>query len=179
MHLNFQNFKFFTMIMRFPDKTNFKTSMDNAILYWYKSNSFKSKTYTAFSVSHTLPVLYPELFWSWYTCLGSQTQTPKLSKVLISGLSFRHHSLLPSHNSNVLSLFRMQNSQNFLRLCPWTPPGRAYRAPQNTQLYNEFSPSYTRRKTSTPQKLLDTALITYTNYYYYYYYQLLMHQINY
>ena len=103
---------------------------------------------------------YPELFWSRYTSLGSQTQTPKLSKVLISGVSFHHCSLLLSHETDVLSLFRMQNSQNFLGLCPWTPLGRACSAPQTTQLHNSFSPCYTCRKTGTPKKLLDMALIS-------------------
>ena len=37
-------------------------------------------------------VPYPELFWSWYTSLGSQAQTPKCSKVLISGVSFHQRS---------------------------------------------------------------------------------------
>ena len=45
--------------------------------------------------------------------MGSETQTPKLSKVLISGVSFYHRSLPQSHESDVLSLFSMQNSQKF------------------------------------------------------------------
>ena len=55
-------------------------------------------------------VPYPKLFWSWYTGLGSQTQTHKLSInyilltfPLISGVHFRHCSLLQRHESNVLS----------------------------------------------------------------------------
>ena len=104
-------------------------------------------------------VPYPELFWSRYTGLGSQTQTNKLSKVLISGMSFRQRSLSQSHESDVLSLFRMQNSQNFSGLCPWTPLGRAYSAPQTNQLQNGFSPRYAHRKTSTPKKLLDMAML--------------------
>ena len=31
---------------------------------------------------------YPELFWSWYTGLGSKTQDPKISKLLIPSVSF-------------------------------------------------------------------------------------------
>ena len=58
----------------------------------------------------------------------------------------------------LLSLFRMKNSQNFLGLCPLTPLGRAYSAPQTTQLYNCFLTSVARRKTDTPKKLLDMAL---------------------
>ena len=104
-------------------------------------------------------VPYPELFWSRYTGLGSQTQTPKLSKVLISGISFRHRLLSQSHESDVLSLFRMQNSQNFQGLCPWTPLGRAYSTLQTNQLHNGFSPRYACRKTGNPKKLLDTALM--------------------
>ena len=42
-------------------------------------------------------------FWNRYTGLGSQTQTPKLSKVLISGVSFHHRSLSQSHERDVLS----------------------------------------------------------------------------
>ena len=57
---------------------------------------------------------------------------------LISGVSFRHCSLSQSHESDVSSLFRMQNSQKFLGLCPWTPLGRAYRTPKTTQLHNVF-----------------------------------------
>ena len=49
------------------------------------------------------PVRYPQLFWSQYTSLESQAQTPKLSKSLISGVSFRHHSLSQSHESKVLN----------------------------------------------------------------------------
>ena len=57
-----------------------------------------------------------------------------------------------------LDLFRMQNSQNFLGLCPWTPLGRDCNVPQTPKLYNRFSPHYAGRKTGTPKKLLDTAL---------------------
>ena len=51
---------------------------------------------------------------------GIPNSDPKLSKVLISGISFRHRSLSQSHESDVLSLFRMQNTQDFPGLCPWT-----------------------------------------------------------
>ena len=105
-----------------------------------------------------MSVPYPELFWSRYTGLGSQTQTPKLSKVLIPGISFHHCSLSQSHESDVLSLFTMQNSQHFLGFCPWTRLGRAYSASQTKQLHNGFSPHHAHWKTDTPKKLLDTAL---------------------
>ena len=114
-------------------------------------------TYILYSF-RLVPVPYPELFGSQYTGLGSWNQTPKLSKVLLSGVSIRYRSLSPSHKSDVLSLFRMQNSQNFLELCTWTPLGRAYSAPQTTQMHNGFSPCYTCQKTSTPPKLLDMTL---------------------
>ena len=56
-------------------------------------------------------------------------------------------------------LFSMENSQNLLGLCPWTPLGTAYSTPQTPQLHNGFSPGYTCQKTGTPKKLLDTALL--------------------
>ena len=95
--------------------------------YYYYYYYYKQFLYRISISIYSVP--YPGLFWSWYTSLGLQTQTPKLSKVLISGLNFCHHSFWQSHESNVLSLFRMQNSQNFQGLCPWTPVGRAYSAP--------------------------------------------------
>ena len=62
-----------------------------------------------------------------------------------------------SHESS-FELFSMQNSQNFLGFCPWTPLGRAYSAPQILQLQNCFSPRYTHQKIGILQKLLATAL---------------------
>ena len=84
---------------------------------------------------------------------------PKVSKVLISGVSVSHRSLSQSHESDVLSYSECKIAKNFPGLRPWTPLGKAYSAPQTLQLHNGFSPCYARRKTGTPQKLLDTALI--------------------
>ena len=49
-------------------------------------------------------------------------------------------------------LFRMQ--------FPWTMLPRAYSPPPHPtpKLHNSFSPRYARRKSGTPNKLLDTAL---------------------
>ena len=58
-------------------------------------------------------------------------------------------------------LFRMQNSQNFPVLCPWTPLRRAYSAPfhQTPQMRNGFSPCYACRKTGTLKKLMSFSRI--------------------
>ena len=61
---------------------------------------------------------YPELFWRRYTGLGSQTQTHKLSKVLISGVSFRHRSFSQSHESNVLSYSECKIAEIFQGFAP-------------------------------------------------------------
>ena len=108
----------------------------------------------------SIPVPYPELFWSWYTCLGSQTQTPKRLKVLISGVSFCQHSLSQSQESDVLSYSECKIAKNFQGFVLGPHWGGLTVLPQTPQLYNSFSPCYTRWKTSTPQKLLDTALHT-------------------
>ena len=132
-------------------------------LYWLSTTC--SLTYEIIQATEssqkTFSVPYPELFWSRYTVLGSQTQTPKLSKVLISGISFRHHSLSQSQWEQCFELFRMQNSQNFPVLCPWTPLRRAYSAPfhQTPQMHNGFSPCYACRKTGTLKKLMSFSRI--------------------
>ena len=91
---------------------------------------------------------------------GIPNTTPKLSKVLISGLSFRHRSLSQSHKSDVLSYSECKIVTIFWSFAPGThweglpaPP-----PPQTPQLHNSFSPCYARQKTGTPKKLLDTAL---------------------
>ena len=71
--------------------------------------------------------------------------------MLISGVSFHHRSLLQSHDSNVLSLFRMQNSQNFPGLCACTPLGRAYSNPLP-------SPPFLRLPSCTTVFLLATLI---------------------
>ena len=106
-----------------------------------------------------LTVPYPELFWSLYTSLGSQTQTPKRSKVLISGVSFGQHSLSQSQESNVLSYSECKIAKNFQGFTPGPHWGGPTALPQTPQLHNSFSHHYTCQKTGTPQKLLDTALI--------------------
>ena len=86
---------------------------ENEILY------FKPFCYSDFPF---LSVWYPELFWDRYSSLGFQTQTSKLSKVLISGVSFHHCSLLQSHKSNVLSYpeCKIANiSRGFAPECHW------------------------------------------------------------
>ena len=102
------------------------------------------------SFLHSNPVSYPELFWSQYTGLGSQTQTPKCSKVLISGVSFHQRFLSQSQESDVLSYSERKIAKNFQGFAP-VPP-------QTPQLHNGFSPHYIRWKTGIPKKLLDTAL---------------------
>ena len=104
---------------------------------------------------------YSELFWSWYTCLESQTQTTKISKVLkLIHLKMDKSSpfVVPELWEWCFELFRMQNSHSFLELHLWNPLGRAYSAPRTPQQRNSFSPCYTYRKTVTPQNVLDTAL---------------------
>ena len=103
---------------------------------------------------------YPELFWSWYTGLGSQIQTPKRSKVLISGVSFRQRSLLQSQKRDVLSYSERKIAKNFQGFAPGPHWGGLTAPPQTPPLHNGFSPRYARRKTGTPKKLLDTALNT-------------------
>ena len=55
-------------------------------------------------------------------------------------------------------LFRIQNSQKFPEFRPCTPLGRAYSTAPVSQLHDGFSPRYAYQKTSTPKKLLNTAL---------------------
>ena len=76
-------------------------------------------------------VPYPELFWSQYTSLGSQTQTPKCSKVLISGVSFRQCSLLQSQESDVLSYSDCKIAKHFQGFAPG-PHWRGLTAPPQT-----------------------------------------------
>ena len=60
---------------------------------------------------------------------GISNSDPKLSKVLISGVSFCHCSLSQSHESNVLSYSECKIAEKFSGLCPLTPLGRAYSTP--------------------------------------------------
>ena len=106
-------------------------------------------------------VPYPELFWSWYTGLGSQTQIPKCSKVLISGVSFCQRSL---SREQCFELFRTQNSQKVPGFCPWTPLGRAYSTTPDSPAAQQFFSSLRLLKNWHPQKLLDMALISHVKY---------------
>ena len=42
-------------------------------------------------------------------------------------------------------VFRMQNSQNFPGLRPWTPPGRVYSAPPQKNCWIRTAPENTRK----------------------------------
>ena len=110
-----------------------------------------------------MPVPYPELFWSQYTDLGSQIQSPKRSKVLISGISFRQRSLSQSQESDVLSYSERKIAKTFQGFVPGSYWGGFAEPPQTPRLHNSFSPHYARRKTGTPKKLLDMALYAIIN----------------
>ena len=105
----------------------------------------------------TLSVLYPELFWSWYTGLRSQTQTLKCSKVLISGVTFCQCSLLQSQESNVLSYSECKIAKNFQGFAPGPLWGGLTVLPQTPRLHNGFSPCYTHWKNWHPQKIAGNA----------------------
>ena len=110
-----------------------------------------------------LPVLYPKLFWSQYIVLGAQTHTPKRSKVLISGVSFRQRSLSQSQESDVLSYSERKIAKNFQGFAPG-PHWEGLTAPAQTpRLHNGFSPRYIRRKTGTPKRY---CFILYSNFRY-------------
>ena len=103
-------------------------------------------------------VPYPELFWSWYTGLGSQTQIPKCSKVLISGVSFCQRSL---SREQCFELFRTQNSQKVPGFCPWTPLGRAYSTTPDSPAAQQFFSLLHSSKNWHPQKIAgyDTVVV--------------------
>ena len=101
---------------------------------------------------------YPELFWSRYTSLGSQIQSPKCSKVLISGVSFCQRSLSQSQESNVLNYSECKIDKNFQGFAPGPYWGGLPVPPQTPHLHNGFSHSYTRWKTSTPQKIAGYSI---------------------
>ena len=81
----------------------------------------------------TRAVPYPELF-----------QTPKRSKVLISGVSFRQRSLLQSQESDVLSYSECKIAKNFQGFAPGPHWGGLTAPPQTPRLHNGFSPRYAR-----------------------------------
>ena len=98
------------------------------------------------------PVPYPELFWSRYTGLGSQTQTPKRSKVLISGVSFRQHSLSQNQQSNVLSYSECKIAKNFQGFAPGPNCGGVTAPPDSPTAQRIFSLLHSS-KNRHPQKI--------------------------
>ena len=110
-------------------------------------------------IQQQVVVLYQKLFWSWYPGLGSQTQTSKLSKVLISGVSFCNCSLSQSHESNVLSYPECKIAENFSGFCPLTPLGRTYSTqpppPRDSPAAQRFFPLLCSSKNQHPQKTTE------------------------
>ena len=98
-----------------------------------------------------LPVPYPELFCSWYTGLGSQIQTPKRSKVLISGVSFPQRFLSQSQESNVLSYSERKLTKNFQGFAPGPHWGELTALPQSPQLHIGFSSFSLVKKPVSPK----------------------------
>ena len=79
--------------------------------------------------------------------------------MLISGVSFRQRSLSQSQESDVLSYSERKIAKNFQGFAPEPHWGGLTAPPQTPRLSNGFSPGYTLRKTGTPKKLLDAALL--------------------
>ena len=105
-----------------PKNQIFNIEKNNHVMYgsWYMEHDRHNflSFWTVFCPFTPYTVLYPELFWSQYTSLGSQTQTLTCSKVLISGVSFRQHSLLQSQESYVLSYSECKIAKNFQGFTP-------------------------------------------------------------
>ena len=95
---------------------------------------------------------YPELFWSRYTCLGSQIQTPKFSKVLISGVSFRHHWLSQSYESDVLSYSECRKTKLFRGFASG-PHWGGLTTPPDSPVAQRFFSSQRSSKNQHPQKI--------------------------
>ena len=87
------------------------------------------------------------------TGLESQTQTPKFSKVLISGVSFRHRLLSQFYESHVLSYSEYKIAKIFRGFAPRPHWGGLSAIP----------PPRLPSCADFPQKLLDTALLENTN----------------
>ena len=99
--------------------------------HFFVSKSFTNSLDMYFKILKTLlSVQYPELFWSRYTGLGFQT----FESVKINSSEKRQMT------DRCLELFRMQTTQNFQGIYPWTPLGRAYSAPRppDPQLHYGF-----------------------------------------
>ena len=74
------------------------------------------------------------------TGLESQTQTPKFSKVLISGVSFRHRLLSQFYESHVLSYSEYKIAKIF-RVLPLDPTGEVFqRSPLPDSPVAQISP---------------------------------------
>ena len=102
---------------------------------------------------NAMTVLYLDLFWSQYTGLGSQTQTPKCSKVLISGVSFHQRSLSQSQESDVLSYSERKIAKNFQGFAPGPHWGGLTALPQTPQLHNSFFSMLRSSKNQHSQKI--------------------------
>ena len=97
-------------------------------------------------------MLYPELFRSPYTGLRSQTQTPKLSKVLIPGVSFRHHWLSQSQESDILSYSECKKAKLFLGFALGSHWG-GLTTPLDSPVAQQFFSSLRSSKNQHPQKI--------------------------
>ena len=108
---------------------------------------------------NTISVPYAELFWSQYTGLGSQAQTPKRSKVLITGVSFRQRSLSQSQESYVLSYSEPKIAKNFQRFTSGPRWEGLTVPPQTPRLHNGFFPSLCSSKNQHPQKIAGYSTV--------------------
>ena len=72
----------------------------------------------------------------WFGIPNSNPQT--LKSVKINSFKNRHMTV-HEPRKHCFELFRMQNSQNVLGLCPWTPLGMAYSAKDSPAAYCFFS----------------------------------------
>ena len=116
---------------------------------WAKS--FSSVLFTA---------AYPELFWSQYTGLGSQTQTPKLSKVQkLIHLKIDNDR----HRATKAMLLGIQNAKQlkFAGALRLGPTGESLQYPPDSPAAKWVFSSLCFLKNWHPKKWSDTALIYY------------------
>ena len=97
----------------------FKSSLNWWIWYWY----YQLLGHLLQIIALLLTVPYPELLWSQYIGLGSQTQTHKTLKSLDFWSKLSSTFLVTEPREWCFELFRMQNSQKFPGFHPWTPLG--------------------------------------------------------